>query len=99
MAHFAELDNNNLVTRVIVIDNKDTVDSNGIESEETGVAFCKSLYGENTKWVQTSYNSSFRGGFAGIGSTYNPTENKFIAPPVNEENIISITSLPPAIEN
>ena len=56
MAHFAELDEDNKVLQIIVISNDVTYNENGVEEEELGIAFCKSLYGENTKWVQTSYN-------------------------------------------
>ena len=65
MAHFAELDNNNTVLRVIVISNQDITDINGIESEEIGVGFCKKLFGHETNWKQTSYNKTFRTHFAG----------------------------------
>jgi hypothetical protein len=80
MAHFAQLDQNNVVVQVIVVDNKDTQTELGIESEEVGIAFCKSLFGENTKWVQTSFNSSFRGCFAGVGSTYDSRTDTFLPP-------------------
>lgn len=80
MAHFAELDNNNIVLQVVVIANKDIVDDNGIEKEEKGIAFCKSLYGENTRWVQTSYNGNIRGQYCGTGWFYDEVENVFIPP-------------------
>ena len=80
MAHFAKLDENNIVSNVIVIDNKNTLDENGIEKEEIGIAYCKSLYGEHTKWIQTSFNSKIREKFAGIGDYYNETLNQFISP-------------------
>ena len=78
MAHFAELDSNNKVLRVIVVGNDECKDSNGTESEQVGIAFCKSLFGERTKWVQTSYNSSIRGKYASIGDTYDETQNIFV---------------------
>lgn len=77
MAHFAKLDENNVVTQVIVIANEELLD-NGIESEAKGIAFCQLLFGGN--WVQTSYNSSFRKKYAGIGDTYDLTNDVFIAP-------------------
>ena len=77
MAHFAELNENNTVLKVIVIDNKNIVDENGIEKEEVGVAFCKSLFGENTRWVQTSYNANFRGKYAGERDIYDPINDIF----------------------
>ena len=70
MAHFAKLDSDNLVTQVIVVSNDDTTDSNGVETESIGVAFCQKLLGATTNWKQTSYNSNMRGNYAGIGYTY-----------------------------
>ena len=70
MAHFAQLDDNNVVTQVIVVSNDDTSDSNGVEVESIGVAFCQKLLGATTNWKQTSYNSNMRGNYAGIGYTY-----------------------------
>ena len=70
MAHFAQLDENNVVTQVIVVGNSDTADVNGVESESIGVAFCQSLLGADTNWKQTSYNSNMRGNYAGIGMKY-----------------------------
>ena len=70
MAHFAQLDENNVVTQVIVVGNSDTADVNGVESENIGVAFCQSLLGAETNWKQTSYNANIRGNYAGIGMTY-----------------------------
>lgn len=77
MAHFAQLDENNVVLQVIVVHNNELIDENNQESEAKGIAFCQSLF-PNTKWVQTSYNGSFRKHFAGIGSTYDPNRNAFI---------------------
>ena len=70
MAHFAQLDSNNVVTNVIVVSNDDTSDSNGVEVESIGVAFCQKLLGAETNWKQTSYNGNMRGNYAGIGMTY-----------------------------
>ena len=70
MAHFAQLDSNNVVTQVIVVGNDDTSDSNGVETESIGVAFCQKLLGADTNWKQTSYNNNMRGNYAGIGYTY-----------------------------
>ena len=70
MAHFAQLDENNVVTQVIVVSNDDTSDSNGTETESIGVAFCQKLLGADTNWKQTSYNGNMRGNYAGIGMTY-----------------------------
>jgi hypothetical protein len=70
MAHFAQLDDNNVVTQVIVVSNDDTSDSNGVETESIGVAFCQKLLGASTNWKQTSYNGNMRGNYAGIGYVY-----------------------------
>lgn len=79
MAHFAELNKDNIVLRVIVIDNDKTHDENGVEQETLGIAFCKSLFGENTKWVQTSYNGSMRNKYAATGDTYDAELDAFIS--------------------
>jgi hypothetical protein len=78
MAHFAELDANNVVLRVIVIDNKDTADANGVEKEHIGAAFCERLFGGN--WKQTSYNGNIRKHYAGAGFTYNADIDAFVPP-------------------
>lgn len=78
MAHFAELDSNNVVLRVIVVANKDTSDANGNEVESIGVAFCQHLFGGN--WVQTSYNGNIRKNYAGIGYTYDAAIDAFVPP-------------------
>ena len=70
MAHFAKLDSNNIVTQVVVVDDKDTNDSNGNEVESIGVTFCQRLIPDGSDWKQTSYNANFRGNYAGIGFTY-----------------------------
>lgn len=80
MAHFAELDQNNVVLRVIVIGNEETHDVNGNENEELGIAFCRRLFGLNTNWRQTSYNGKIRFRYAGIGYTYDEVLDAFIQP-------------------
>ena len=80
MAHFACLDENNVVTQVIVVSNDDCSDVNGNEVEEIGVAFCKKLLGADTNWKQTSYNNTFRVRYAGISYTYNEELDAFIPP-------------------
>jgi len=79
MAHFAILDENNIVTEVIVIDNSDMIDENGQDSESAGIEFCKSLLGSDKNFKQTSYNNNFRKNYAGIGFTYDATRDAFIA--------------------
>lgn len=79
MAHFAQLDENNIVLQVIVVDNKDC-QINGVEDEATGIVFCKSLFGPNTNWKQTSYNRNFRKNYAGVGDFYDSQRDAFIPP-------------------
>jgi len=88
MAHFAELDTNNIVLKVIVVANKDTQDENGNPSESIGIAFCTNLLGGN--WRQTSYNTQanihklggtpFRKNYAGIGYSFDAERDAFIPP-------------------
>lgn len=78
MAHFAELDANNVVLRVIVVGNKDTADANGVEKESIGAAFCERLFGGT--WKQTSYNGSIRKNYAGIGYAYRADIDAFVPP-------------------
>ena len=80
MAHFAQLDSNNVVTQVIVVSNDDITDSNGNEVESIGVAFCQKLLGGDTNWKQTSYNNNMRTRYAGIGYSYNSELDAFIPP-------------------
>jgi hypothetical protein len=79
MAHFAQLDENNKVLQVIVVANEELL-LDGVENETKGIIFCKSLLGEDTKWVQTSYNATIRKNYAGIGFTYDPIADHFFAP-------------------
>ena len=92
MAHFAQLDENNIVTQVIVVSNEDIKDSIGNENEEVGIAFCKNLLGRDTIWKQTSYNNSIRKNYAGIGFTYDATRDAFIAPKPFNSWILNETS-------
>lgn len=78
MAHFAQLDANNVVLQVIVVANTDTADANGVEKEHIGAAFCERLLGGT--WKQTSYNGNFRKNYAGIGYTYDADRDAFIPP-------------------
>ena len=73
MAHFAKLDSDNQVEQVVVIDNNETKDVQGVETESIGIARCQQLFGADTTWKQTSYNANgegLRGNFAGIGMSY-----------------------------
>ena len=78
MAHFAELDDNNVVLRVIVVHNNDCLDANGNESEAVGAGFCSKLFGGN--WKQTSYNANIRKNYAGIGFAYRADLDAFVPP-------------------
>ena len=85
MAHFAELDSNNVVIRVVVVNTEDTCDAHGNEKEYIGAAFLENLLGGT--WKKTSYNSAggvhklggepFRANYAGIGSIYDPINDVF----------------------
>lgn len=79
MAHFAELDTNNVVLRVVVANNIELHDGHFVEQESLGIDFLNATLG-NSRWVQTSYNSSFRKNFAGVGFTYDESRDAFIAP-------------------
>lgn len=80
MAHFAELDENNIVLRVIVVNNEDIIDDNGIEQEQKGIDFCVNLLGG--VWKQTSYNGKIRKNYAGVGYKYDQDLDGFIPPQV-----------------
>jgi hypothetical protein len=71
MAHFAEIDENNIVTRVLVVPD---------EQEHRGQEFLANELGLGGLWIQTSYNATIRKNYAGIGYTFDPTRNAFIAP-------------------
>lgn len=79
MAHFAKIGLNNIVTDVLVVANRETMDSNGVEHESIGVEFLKNLTGHET-WIQTSYNGNIRKNYAGIGYTYDSQRDAFIPP-------------------
>ena len=104
MAHFAKLDDNNVVLEVNVVNNaeliveKVVVNEGGYinvvttESEEKGIDFLTEWSGGHTNWRQTSYNGSFRGKYAGIGDTYE--NGVFVAPVVEAsvEEVAQVTS-------
>lgn len=79
MANFARIENN-IVREVIVVNNEVLENKEFPESEPIGIAFCKSLYGEDTEWLQTSYNSNFRGKYAGSGMVYDSVLDEFKYP-------------------
>lgn len=78
MAHFAQIDENNVVTQVIVVDNSECLDANGVESEAVGAGFCSKLFGGT--WLQTSYSGKIRKNYAGVGFSFDPQRNAFIPP-------------------
>lgn len=88
MAHFAKLDENNVVINVLIVNN-DAVTVNGSESEQAGIDFLNNLYGHGV-WKKTSYNTfggvhklggtPFRKNYAGKGFTYDSVRNAFIPP-------------------
>jgi hypothetical protein len=75
MSHWAELDENNVVLRVLVGDNNDPAGDEGYQW------LIDNLGG---RWVQTSYNANFRGVYAGVGFTYDETNDVFVAPPIED---------------
>lgn len=77
MAHFAELDDNNVVLRVLAVSDAELFDD-GNESEVKGAAFLQSLFGG--RWVQTSYNGKFRKQLAAVGGTYDAVKDAFVLP-------------------
>tara|TARA_R110000787_G_scaffold1028_1_gene3740 strand:+ start:274 stop:705 length:432 start_codon:yes stop_codon:yes gene_type:complete len=81
MAYFAELDNNNIVLRVIVVGNDIAANGGTLGDNDMhvdGETWCSNLLGGI--WKQTSYNSNFRKQYAGTGMLYDETKNKFILP-------------------
>jgi len=79
VAHFAEVDEYQIVRSVIVINNSDCGGGDFPESEPIGQAFIASI-GIEGEWLQTSYNNNFRGQYAGQGMTYDPALDEFVSP-------------------
>ena len=71
MAHYAEIDENNIVTRVLVVPD---------EQEHRGQEYLANELGLGGLWIQTSYNARIRKNYAGIGYTFDPVRDAFIAP-------------------
>jgi len=82
MAHFAKLDENNIVLEVNVVSN-DALDASN--EEASGIAFLTEWSGGYSNWKQTSYNGTFRKHYAGIGFTYDATLDAFISPKCHDE--------------
>ena len=80
MAHFAELDADNAVQRVLVVANSDIMDGD-VESESVGQAFLEALLPGSGPWVQCSYNNNFRGRYANPGFIYYPGDDVFAPSP------------------
>ena len=80
MAHFAELNSENVVLRVIVISDTDCPDP-APDNEAAGQAFIANVLKLAGEWKQTSYNGNFRGTYAGLGYTYDPVLDEFVPPP------------------
>jgi hypothetical protein len=80
MAHFAKLDENNVVLEVHCVNNIELLTSEGNESEAMGIAFLVRWSGGYSRWKQTSYNGTIRKNYAGIGYTYDSTKDAFIPP-------------------
>lgn len=92
MAHFAEVDENNVVKRVIVIDNNELDGAEFPESEAIGQAHIASMDIHGT-WLQTSYNNNFRVRYAGIGWSYDPDRDAFIGPKPFESWVLNEDTL------
>lgn len=92
MAHFAELDENNVVLSVLVVDNAVLFDENGDEQEQLGISFLKNIFGFDTEWKQTSYNNSFRYRFALPGYTYDETLDAFIKSKPHNSWVLNLTT-------
>jgi hypothetical protein len=80
MAYFAKLDENDVVTDVLTLNNIEMLTAEGVESEDMGKAFFIRWSGGYSKWVQTSYNGTIRKNYAGIGFTYDAGRDAFIPP-------------------
>lgn len=78
MAHFAELNESGVVTRVVVVNNKELL-RGGVEDEGAGVEFLQMLYG-HSRWKQTSYSASIRKNYAGVGYRYDNARDAFVPP-------------------
>lgn len=81
MAHFAEIDENNIVTRVIVVDNA---------LEPMGSQWCNKIFGGT--WIQTSYTGKIRKNYAGVGYSYNKELDVFIPPKPHESWVLDLTT-------
>jgi len=83
MAHFAQLNDENIVQQVIVISD-DVAPDPAPDNEQQGQAFIANVLGLAGEWKQTSYNGNFRGRYAGVGYTYDSAADEFVPPPEPE---------------
>ena len=79
MAHYAKINDDNVVERVEVLDDFYEWSDTGELDENRAVATLKKFFGDNTTWKKTSYNNNIRGKFAGVGDVYDPSLDKFVA--------------------
>ena len=82
MAHFAELDDNNVVQRVVVVGNDVATAAGPLGANDMhvdGETWCVNFF-KTGNWKQTSYNNSFRKQYCGTGFTYDPAKDKFLSP-------------------
>ena len=77
MAHFAKIDENNIVQQIIVVSNENCGNLDFPESESIGQSFINSI-GLDGNWKQTSYNSTFRKRYAGLDDVYDESRNAFL---------------------
>ena len=87
MAHFAQIDDNNIVLNVLVVSDENAPDPFP-EGETAGQQFLESL-GFTGTWLQTSYHGNFRKNYAGIGYTYDPERDAFIPPKPSDDCIFN----------
>ena len=79
MAHFARIDNN--VVRQVIVISDDIAPNPAPDYEQQGQTFIADVLGLAGEWKQTSYHGNFRGVYAGVGYTYDPALDEFVAPP------------------
>jgi len=89
MAHFAQLDENDFVIQVIVVGDNDCLNHDGKECDIAGQTFCRSVAGEHTRWLRTSYNHNIRKNYAGIGYRYDAKRDAFIPPQVFSDWVLN----------
>ena len=80
MAHFAELDQNNIVTRVLTGASEDVIDTETVFTEKFGKIFKRTSYNTSGGIHKNDQSKSFRKNFAGVGYTYDKNRDAFIPP-------------------